>query len=52
VALVTYAGGLGAVPEPEHPDLWAAERQVVVVDAATGRGVTAPIEGPIEGPIE
>ena len=38
------AGGLGAVPEPEHPELWAAEQQVVVTEVATGRGVTPPIE--------
>ena len=37
------AGGLGAVPEPDHPELWAAERQVVVTEVATGRGVTAPV---------
>ena len=38
------AGGLGAVPVPEHPELWAAEQQVVVTEVATGRGVTPPIE--------
>ena len=36
-------GGLGAVPEPEHPELWAAEQQVVATEVATGRGVTPPI---------
>ncbi|MET1058592.1 MAG: hypothetical protein ABWX84_03290 [Nocardioides sp.] len=38
------AGGLGAVPEPAHPELWAAESQVVVTEVATGRGVTPPVD--------
>ena len=37
--------GLGPVPEPEHPDLWAPERQMVVTDVATGRGIAPPPGG-------
>ena len=37
------SGGLGAVPAPEHPDLWTAEQQVVVTEVANGRGVPPPI---------
>ena len=42
--VLVRAGGLGAVPEPEHPELWAGEEQVVVTEVATGRGVTPPID--------
>lgn len=36
---VSITGGLGPVPEPEHPGTWAQEMSVGVVDLSTGRGV-------------
>lgn len=35
-------GGLGAVPDPDEPDLWAREVPIVVVDLARGVGLTGP----------
>ena len=32
------AGGLGPVPEPEHPELWAPEAAPGIVDLARGVG--------------
>lgn len=32
------SGGLGPVPEPEHPELWAAEAVPGIVDLARGVG--------------
>ncbi|PFG39620.1 hypothetical protein ATJ97_2131 [Georgenia soli] len=34
--------GVGPVPEPETPELWAGEGDPIFVDLATGRGVRAP----------
>ena len=31
--------GVGEVPTPEHPELWAQEQSVGVFDSSTGRGV-------------
>jgi hypothetical protein len=39
-----HSQGLGAVPDPEHPELWAAEVPVVVTDIATVRGLTGDAE--------
>lgn len=36
---VAFVGGLGPVPEPAAPELWASETSPGIVDAATGRGV-------------
>jgi hypothetical protein len=37
---VALTGGLGPVPEPEHPDLWEPETdRAVITDLGTGRGV-------------
>lgn len=36
---VVLTGGLGRVPEPAEPRLWAAQVVAPVVDLATGRGV-------------
>jgi hypothetical protein len=34
---IAHDSPLSAVPEPEHPELWAAESSPGVVDLATGR---------------
>lgn len=34
-------GGLGAVPKPEHPELWRPEMQGAVVDLEDGKGFPA-----------
>jgi hypothetical protein len=31
--------GIGPVPAPEHPELWAGEAYGVVLNAATGQGI-------------
>ena len=36
---VAHDSPLAAVPTPEHPELWAAEASVGVVDLGTGRGI-------------
>lgn len=36
---VSIIGGLGPVPEPEHPQTWAQKMSVGVVDLSSGRGV-------------
>lgn len=33
--------GIGPVPEPASPDLWAGEGEVIAVDLATGDGLTS-----------
>ena len=36
---VRTEGGLGAVPEPTDPDLWASEVNTTIADLNTGRGI-------------
>jgi hypothetical protein len=43
-AKVAVDDGLGPVPEPEQPELWAAETSVAVVNLGTGLGL--PMDGP------
>lgn len=40
---IAHDSPLAAVPTPEHPDLWAAEITLGVVDLATGRGVNTEL---------
>ena len=35
---VQIADGVGAVPEPQHPELWAQETHAVIVNVSTGEG--------------
>lgn len=36
---VALTAGIGAVPAPEHPETWAQEMSVGVVDLSTGRAI-------------
>jgi hypothetical protein len=36
---VRIDSGIGAVPRPEHPELWSGEVYGVVLNAATGQGI-------------
>lgn len=38
VVCVAVLDGEGPVPEPDHPELWAAESEVGIVDVSTDRG--------------
>lgn len=36
---VLLTSGMGGVPAPEHPELWAQEQTVGIVDNSTGRAI-------------
>ena len=52
IVCVLCDGGLGAVPDPEHPDLSNHERDAIIVNVATGRGfsVSSPAAQPERRP--
>jgi len=41
-------GGLGAVPKPTHPQLWAREAPAVITDLAAGRAHVDSASEPLE----
>ena len=43
------AGGLGAVPQPEHVESWASARDVPITDLTAG--IAYPDESPITGDV-